>query len=605
MEKKLKASDFTNGTYTGKFLTEIAVKFLIKLFDLQKVNKIYRKNIDKEGLEFINSVIEELEIDFEIDEKDLKKIPKTGAFITVSNYPLGGLDAMLLMKIISEVRPDYKFTINNTFHKIKPLRDLSISINQSEKNDTGQPSIAGIKNSLEHLNAGKPLGMFPAGRASTYHRNIKTATDEKWNPQIIKFIKKANVPVVPIYFQNINTIFYHILGNIHPLLQAARLQKEFFNTKKKKLKIRIGNKVTVGQQENFPDNLMFGRFLRAKTYALGTTLEVNKFFKPKFPQKAKKEEKIIDPIDPQIIKEQIDSVKEENLLFSSSHFDVISAPANLMPDVLTELGRLREITFREIGEGTNQSTDIDEFDLYYHHLIIWDNENHKIVGAFRVGKGKEILAQYGISGFYVNSLFKLKKGLLPILEDSIELGRSFIVKEYQRKPLSLFLLWKGILYFMLKNSDYRYMIGPVSISNEFSKLSKNLIVEFFQQNYYDEEIAKEVEPRNDFKVTIDYNVDNELLLRDIDGNINKLDRYIKEIEPRFSMPVLLKKYIGMNAKMIGFNVDPKFNDCLDGLIIVDSFDVPIKVVSSLSKEINDDTILERFKIDKIQSLVKG
>ncbi len=604
MEKKLKPSDFTNGTYSGKFLTEIAMKFLMKLFDLQKVNKIYRKNIDKDGLEFINSVIEELEIDFEIDEKDLKKIPKEGAFITISNYPLGGLDAMLLMKIISEVRPDYKFTINNTFHKIKPLRDLSIPINV-DKSNLEESNFTGIKKSLEHLGSGSPLGMFPAGRASTYHRDIKTATDEKWNPQIIKFIKNSKVPVVPIYFQNINSIFYHILGNIHPLLQAARLQKEFFKKKKKKLKIRIGNKITVEQQDNFPDNLMFGRFLRAKTYALGTTLEVNNFFKPKFPQRAKKEEKIIDPIDPQIIKEQIDNVKKENLLFSSSHFDVISATADLMPDVLTELGRLREITFREIGEGTNQSSDVDEYDLYYHHLIIWDNENNKIVGAFRVGKGKEILAQYGMSGFYVSSLFNLKDGLYPILEDSIELGRSFIVKEYQRKPLSLFLLWKGILYFMLKNSDYRYMIGPVSISNEFSKLSKNLIVEFFQQNHYDEEIAKQVEPRNDFKVSIDYNVDNKLLLRDIDGNINKLDRYIKEIEPRFSMPVLLKKYIGMNAKMIGFNVDPNFNDCLDGLIIVDSFDVPINVVRSLSKEINDDTILERFKIDKFQSLVKG
>ncbi len=601
MRKILEASDFTNGTYTGTFITEIVVRFLIKLTDMPKVNKIYYKNINKEGLEFVNSVIDELEIDFEIIEKELRRIPKKGAFITISNYPLGGLDALLLMKIISEIRPDYKFTTNYSFHKIKPLRELSIPVNQLEQDIKGTPSITSIKKALSHLNSGKPLGIFPAGRASTYHRGIKTVTDKKWNPKIIKFIKKTKVPVVPIYFQNINTIFYHILGNIHPLLQAARLQKEFFKKKKKTINIRIGNPIRINQQENFPDISMYGRFLRAKTYALGTTLEVNKFFNHKQIQKVKNVEEIIAPVNAQIIKQQIEEVRKNNLLFSISGFDIISAPANQMPDVLTELGRLREITFREVGEGTNKSSDIDEFDLYYHHLIIWDSAEDKIVGAIRVGKGKEILKQFGVSGFYINSLFKLKKEINPILMQSIELGRSFIVKEYQRKPLSLFLLWKGILYFLLKNTDYRYLIGPVSISNEFSKLSKNLIVEFFQKHFYNQQIAQFVEPRNNFKLTIDYNVDNELLLKDIGGNINKLDRYIKEIEPRFSMPVLLKKYMSMNAKIIAFNVDPKFNDCLDGLVIVDSFDAPIKMVHSLSKEINDDTILERFKIDKYQS----
>ena len=601
MSKIIQPKDFTNGTFTGKFITEIVAKFLTKLFDLKKVNRIYRDNMDKVGIEFINSVISSLDIDFEIDAKEFKHIPKTGPFITVSNYPLGGIDGLLIMKMISEIRPDYKFLANHSLNQIKPINDLSIPITDARKNKKSKLSFSGIKKARQHLQTGNSLGIFPAGKASTYNRDVKIITDEKWSPLLIKFIKKAEVPVIPIFFQDTNSIFYHILGSIHPLLQAIRLEKELFNKKNSKLKIRIGRAISTTEQAKFPDNSVFSRFLRAKTYALGTALDVNKYFSPNFTSKLPKAEEIIPPVSPELITKEINTVKKDYLLFSNSNYDVICAPYNIMPDVLTEIGRLREITFRDIGEGTNKSSDIDEFDLYYHHLIIWDNTENKIVGAYRVGMGQNILKQYGISGFYIHSLFNIKEEFEHTLSQTLELGRSFITQEYQRKPLSLFLLWKGILYLLLKNSDYRYIIGPVSISNEFSKISKGLIVEFFRTNYFNKEVANNIEPKNKFKIPIDYNIDNKVFLKDIGSNINKLDKYIKEIEPQFSMPVLFKKYIGMGAKVIGFNIDPKFNNCLDGLILLDIFDIPPKTLKSLSKEINDDKVLERFKIDKYRT----
>jgi putative hemolysin len=260
---------------------------------------------------------------------------------------------------------------------------------------------------------------------------------------------------------------------------------------------------------------------------------------------------------------------------------------------MNELGRLREITFRAVGEGTNHSVDLDEYDLYYNQLFVWDNVAKRIVGAYRVGKGKEILRRYGIKGFYLQSLFRMNRKFISTLNQSLELGRSFIVEDYQRRPMPLFLLWKGILYFMLKHTEYRYLIGPVSISNNFSQFSRGLIMQYIREHHYDAKLGRYVKPRTRYNVP-GYNVDEEIIL-EVTGDLNQFDRFIKEVEPNdYTMPILLKRYLKLNGKIIGFNLDPKFNDALDGFLVLDLYDVPMETISSLSKEINDDSIMERF-----------
>jgi putative hemolysin len=266
----------------------------------------------------------------------------------------------------------------------------------------------------------------------------------------------------------------------------------------------------------------------------------------------------------------------------------------LIPNILNEIGRLREITFREVGEGTNRSIDIDEYDLYYNQMFIWDEDEHRIVGAYRLGKGKDIMEQLGRRGFYLHSLFRISENFKPILNESIELGRSFVIKEYQRKPMPLFLLWKGILYFLLKNPEYRYLIGPVSISNNYSKVSKDLIIRFIMKNHLNWRMAQHIKPRNSYKFKSD-NEDLNLLMENMEHDINRLDKTIGDLDELNSgLPVLLKKYIKLNAEIIGFNVDPKFNNCLDGLIVLDVYNVPKTTIESLSKEANDGSILDRF-----------
>ncbi|MDD3567200.1 MAG: GNAT family N-acetyltransferase [Bacteroidales bacterium] len=587
--------DFKKAARLNTVGGESIAKMLMSILKINKINKEYSKIKHLKGIEFLDTVLNNLQINYEISEEELQRIPKKGPFIIVSNHPYGGIDGIILLKIISEIRPDFKVLGNFLLRRIEPIKEMIIPVDPFEGHTQISSSVAGIKAALNHLHEGKPLGIFPAGEVSTYYNTESPGVaDKQWNESIIKFIKKMEVPIIPVYFKGTNSRLFHILGLIHPMLRTAKLPSELLNKKNKRVKLRMGSPIAVKEQKEFTDIARFGRFLRLKTYALGSSIEVRKFFNYRLKPEPKPVD-IIQPIASELIQSEVESLTENYLLFKSKNFCVYCAPSVEMPNIMTELGRLREVTFREIGEGTNRKIDVDEFDLYYNQLFIWDEEQKAIVGAYRVGKGKEILERYGKKGFYIQSLFKIDNGFLPILGQSIELGRSFIVKEYQRKPLPLFLLWKGILYFLIKNPEYRYMIGPVSISSRFSNFSKGLIINFMKANYYDHNFARLITPRHTFSVPV--SKDETDVIFEKSNDLNKLDKFIHDIESDdFRMPVLLKKYIKLNGKIIGFNVDPKFNNALDGLLILDLFQVPIDTITSLSKEINDKSILDRFNL---------
>ncbi|MCK5136487.1 MAG: lysophospholipid acyltransferase family protein [Bacteroidales bacterium] len=590
--KLIETDEIIKAARLKRFGGTSAAKVLMTILRINKINKLYDEVSQHQGLDFIDALIEKLQLEYKVSDDELKKIPLEGSVITVSNHPFGGIDGMLLVKILTGVRPDIKVMSNFILNKIEPVSEYMLPVNPFERRKDAASSLTGVKMALEHLNMGKVLGIFPAGEVSSYNEDNYGISDREWQYPAMKMIKKARVPVVPVYFQGSNSRLFHILGLIHPSLRTVRLPSEIFNKKQKKIRIRIGNPITVKEQDNFSDISTYGRYLRAKTYALGSVLEVKKFFRPRI-NRGKRVEPIADAVPSDAISREIEKIREEYTLFTSDNFEVFCTPSIEIPRIMSELGRLREVTFRAVGEGTNHSMDLDEYDLYYNQLFVWDNQDHKIVGAYRVGKGKEILRRYGLKGFYLQSLFRMNRRFIPILRQSLELGRSFIVQEYQRRPLPLFLLWKGILYFLLKHNEYRYLIGPVSISNNFSQFSRGLIMQYIKEYHLDAKLARYVRPRTKYNVR-GFNVDEEIILENAD-DLNKFDRFIKEVEPNdYTMPILLKRYLKLNGKIIGFNLDPKFNNALDGLLVLDLYDVPMETISSLSKEINDDSILERF-----------
>ncbi len=568
---------------------------LMQIFRFNKLNRVYSSAYDSDPAVFINSILEHLDIKYEIPEKDLKNLPAGGPFITVSNHPFGGIDALILLKILTANRPDVKSTANFLMQKIDPLKDHILPVNPSEKFGLPKSSVREIKEALNYINDGHVVAVFPAGEVSTYQTESNLIIDREWQVPVLRVIKMAAVPVIPVYFHGTNSRWYHILGRIHPLLRTVKLASELINKRHKVIKIRIGKPVTVREQDEFHDIAQYGRYLRARTYSLGSGLEARPFFAGVKQRRIRRQVPVAQPVDKAKLREEFNSIRQSYELFSSNNYSVIFAPTRVIPYIFEEIGRLREITFREVGEGTNRAADIDEYDFYYHHLIVWDNDTDSLVGAYRLGKGNEIMSQYGVKGFYINSLFRFDRSFESYLSESLELGRSFIVPEYQRKVMSLFLLWKGLLMVLLEHAEYRYCIGPVSISNEFSDFSKSLIVEFIRSNHYDSAMAKHIRPRRKFNMQFDKRVDSRIIIDSAEKDISKVEKVVSDVDRGYRIPVLLKKYLELNAKIIGFNVDPDFNNCLDGLIMLDVYNIPADFVNALSKDQSEEAIRQRFK----------
>jgi putative hemolysin len=581
--KVITTEEFAKATKLDKLKMPGLAALLMELMKINQVNELFAQAQPKVGPEFVDAILEGCGIDVEFDEKDLRNIPKEGSFIAIANHPYGGIEGMVLLKMLCMVRPDAKLMANFLLKKIPNLADYFIAVNPFENVDHSS-SISGLKNTLELLANGTPIGIFPAGEVSTYKVDKQEVTDRMWHPVVGKIIAKAKVPVVPIYFHGNNGLLFNLLSLIHPALRTAKLPSELFNKHGHTIKLRIGKPINVTEIPDYTNGAKLLNYLRARTYALGTGLEnEKKIFNPRNLFKIKKlPEAIVPAIDAETLEKEVEPLRENYRIWVEKNYEVFIAPTTLIPNIIREIGRLREVTFREIGEGTNKAIDLDEYDIYYHHLFIWDTEAKLIVGAYRIGLGDEIFYSIGKKGFYVSELFKIKSQFTPVLKKSIELGRSFVRKEYQQKPLPLFLLWKGILKYLIDNPRYRYLIGPVSISNSFSNFSKSLIVDYINRNHFDHEMAQFVKPRKKFKVNLE-SIDTDLLMAGEDS-FKGLDNLIGEVESRnMKVPVLLRQYIALNAKIICFNIDPKFADCLDGFLMLDLQKVPLDMLEKLGR----------------------
>ncbi len=559
---------------------------LLKTLRISAINKIYDNNKDKSNLDFLNGVLDDCKIEFEIPEEDLKRIPKDGPFITISNHPLGGIDGVLLLKLLIEKRTDYKIIANFLLHRIQPLKPYVMPVNPFENHKDAKSSVAGIKSALMHLREGKPLGIFPAGEVSTY-RDGKLMVDKPWEEGAVKLIKKAKVPVIPIYFHAKNSQLFYMLSKISGTLRTAKLPSEVISQKNRVIKVRIGKPISVKDQDQYKDIPSFYEYIRKKTYMLANPFE-------KTPQKIlstqnlkipKKAKKIISQKTPALFEKEVDELRDKgSRLLESKNYEVFFANAREIPNILHEIGRLREITFRDVGEGTNKAIDLDKFDKYYHHLFLWDNVQKELVGAYRMGLGKDIFKKHGINGFYIHTLFRIEPELYSMMESTIELGRAFISKKYQQKPMPLFLLWKGIVHVTLRYPKYKYLMGGVSISNQFSEFSKSLMIEFMKSHYYDPYVAQYIHPKKEFKVSLK-DADKDFVFDATKADMQKFDKIIDEIEPgALRIPVLIKKYVKQNARLVAFNVDPKFNNAVDGLMYIKVADIPDSTVKPVMEE---------------------
>ncbi|MDO6490139.1 MAG: lysophospholipid acyltransferase family protein [Cellulophaga sp.] len=571
---------------------------LMKVTKISSINAFYDDHKHLTETAFLDAILEHYQIKFEIPEEDFRRLPKDGAYITISNHPLGGIDGVLLLKLLLQHRADFKIMANFLLNRIEPMSPYILPVNPFETRKDVKSSLAGFKNAMLHLRGGHPLGIFPAGEVSTY-RDGKLIVDKPWEETALKLIRRAEVPVVPIYFHAKNSRLFYRLSKISDVFRTAKLPSEVTTQKNRVIKVRIGQPITVKTQNEHKSLADFTDLLRRKTYMLSNAFEKERLIDkvPTTLKIPKAPKKIATPISRDIIEKEIEELRKKDCrLLQSKSYEVFLATADDMPSILQEIGRQREVTFRAIGEGTNKAIDLDEFDNYYHHLFLWDDNGKAIVGAYRMGLGGEIFKKYGIDGFYVQDLFRLEPELYGMMQQTIEMGRAYIVKEYQQKPMPLFLLWKGIVHTTLRHPEYKYLIGGVSISNQFSNFSKSLMIEFMKSNYWDPYVAQYIRPKKEFKVKLK-DADKEFIFDETEADLNKFDRLIDEVEPgNLRLPVLIKKYIKQNAKVVAFNVDPLFNNSVDGLMYIKIADIPESTVKP---------VMEEFQAELEQKLHNG
>jgi putative hemolysin len=506
----------------------------------------------------------------EADRRDLKNLSGKAPFIAIANSALDDMDELALIHLLSQSGTPFK-VLTNEMVKPPALRDffLTVKINLLQIDDY-------VKDVFRELKKAKEQGVSICILLHFTDRSLDTPVRQEYLNRLMRAMLKVELPIIPI---RLKAPFPDFVRPIFGKRLIFKDRKEPYP-----LTVRIGSAITIEEQAKIGKPKDFRRFLQSKIFSLGSGLEVKPFFLSSFFKPAEHQEPLIEPVDPQLIANEIAQLPADRLIAAQSEYDIFVVEAKDIPQTLREIGRLRELTFREVGEGTGKSLDLDEYDLYYRQLILWDRDAQQVAGGYRMGLGDEIFRRYGASGFYISAMFKIKEGFHPTMQQSVELGRSYIVPAYQKKRLPLFLLWKGILFFLLKNQHYRYLYGPVSISKYYSNISRSVIVAFIKKHYFNHDLAQYLKPRKPFKAKVD-KVDVEFLADSLGNELQSLDNLVEDIEPaHFRIPVLVRQYLKLNARFISFNLDPNFSDVLDGFIILDLKDVPFEMIEALKKE---------------------
>ncbi len=583
MRKVVTNSDLKKAFGLKGFFGTCVSGLVYGLMGLGEINRLFDGAADYHGCAFAGKLLENMGITVDVSPEQLESIPKEGGFIVVSNHPFGGIEGVMLLSVIAKVRPDFKLMANFILSHIPNLKDCFFSVNPFKENPEWQNSLGGIRGAIRHLSDGNGLGVFPAGEVSRYYGH-NYPEDLPWSVSIARIIKNAVVPVVPVFWDGRNSRKFYAVDKIHNKWGTVRLTRELTNKKGRRFNLQIGKPIMPAEMEAFEDPVELAAYLRSRSYALEANI-----VGPGHKAKESKMEEIEAPVAPALLQADLDSIRKKSFLYSASGYDCYLADFDDIPNLMREIARLREESFRAIGEGTGKSLDMDEFDRHFKQLILWDKVKQKIAGCYRLGIGSEIIPQKGIKGFYVSSLVTIDESLSEKLSHTIELGRSFVSLEYQKEVLPLMLLLRGLSDVVVRYPECQHFIGPVSISSWYPKFYQSLIARFVSMKHaIGVDLQNKVMPITPF--VPDYlKVDVDVLLQNNLGSVDKFDKFLFRLSNgNYRLPTLFKKYLKLNAKFVCFNVDPDFNDTLDSLLFLTFTDFPEDEVMPLFRDSSDE-----------------
>lgn len=496
---------------------------LKRLLSIDGCESVYRKAQQLGDGPFDLRVLQALNVTIDAPRSEVERIPTSGPLLIVANHPRGAIDGLALSTLARRIRPDVRVLANGMLSSIPELADLCFFVDPFDGPGSHARSLAGLRAADLWLRRGGALIVFPSGEVAHTARPDGSYGESAWRPMASRLAAATGAAVLPAFIDGRNGRLFYAAGRLHPLLRTALLPRELLRARGSTIRVRVGSAIRSTETDSMLDAVEALR---------------------KRPAEA----------EPSITSE-IDALPPHCCLLSDGAFQVFCARSKAIPAVLQEIGRLRADTYRDAGEGTDAPVDLDAFDEEYLHLFVWDRSQRLVVGAYRLGETDRIAARLGVEGLYTRTLFRYDARLLDRLPPALELGRSFVRKEYQRSYSALLLLWKGIGRYVALYPRYRVLFGPVSISARYTDHGRQLLMTFLAQNHRRDDLAALVEGLNPPPPAP--------ALADV---------------PDPDVPVLLRQYLKLNAKVIGFSVDSGFGGVLDALMLVDLAEVDSSIL---------------------------
>lgn len=514
-----------------------------------------------------------------ISEADLERIPKEGPVIVVCNHPFGGIDGVAVGALLQRIRSDSKLMVNFMLGRLEGIEPHVVQVDPFGGEDSKSRNLKGVRDCLSWLKQGGLLATWPAGTVSHLHVRKRQVTDPQWAENLAILIRRSKATVVPVYIPGRNSWFFQLAGCLHPRLRTLLLPREMMARRGSQIEIRVGSSISAARLDRFTSDRQLMDYLRLRSYILQSRKVAERLsFRQRFHRRYSRGKAIAAAQPAEVLQREIDQLPAAQKLTEHNEYAVYYGRAQQMPRLIMELGRLRELTFRAVGEGTGKAVDLDPFDQTYLHLFLWNHAKSELVGAYRLGPTDEILPLQGKHGLYTATLFRYRSEVLRRLNPALELGRSFIVDAYQRKHMTLGLIWRGIGEYIARHPRYAILFGPVSISREYQSLSKNLIVHYLNETNLDPDLSSKIKarkpPRSRFFGSLDKGSFSKSVrdIEDVSALISEIEREVRGV------PVLLRHYLKLKATMLSFNVDPDFNDCIDGLVLVDLRSTPVNAL---------------------------
>lgn len=544
---------FPGFAHQAPIIRNSTLSILRKLTRETEINNFLHEHHGNRGIDFIDRIFDHFNFSYSVSQRERNNIPAQGRVVIIANHPIGSLDGLALLRLVSEVRKDVKIIANDMLMAFEPLHDLLLPLDNMTRSAYKQS----YKNILQALNNHEAVIIFPAGEVSRVSpRGIR---DGKWQAGFLHFARKTQAPVLPIFVSAKNSMLFYSASFIFKPLATALLAHEMFNKHSAEIKFRVGEMIPhhALESDQLADKALIKR-LKKHLYKIGKGKHA--IFVT--------EKTIAHPEDKGALKKEFGSAQ---LLGSTrDNHRIYLCDYNHHPTILREIGRLREQTFRLVGEGTGSRRDLDKYDHYYRQLVLWDEDKLCIAGAYRLGEAHQILQQKGISALYTSELFALQPQVQAYCEQGLELGRSFVHPDYWGKN-SLDYLWQGLGAYLRHNPQVRYVFGPVSMSAHYPKHLRDLVV-FYYERYY-------CAPQTMAKGKHPYPLDEATLMA-LQGRFSSLTRTegFEVVQQEFAqhnqkIPVLFKQYAALyeegGYQLLAFSVDSEFGNCVDGLFMAD------------------------------------